>query len=565
MSKNLALLALLTSLSLAAPIVESVERRNPLGLGLNLGANIGTGSTSISADLSSEIDITSLPSNPTSGVVPSNPLSITAGFTLDVAIALEASIAGVVAVSVDINARIALAQYLQGAGAQRFDPQVCKAIIKWCHSTDTYVVPVEVRNIFINIHVESILDPSVSSAGGYIQYLNQYIEQGHQQNCACSTLDQHSRQTLLVWLQSSAAINLDVSIMTSLQLAVTGGVAASLEVSAHASLIAWLSAPHCPLDPSIVVIIKAWLQISTGVTTAPPPPSYPVTTPTVPTVPSVPAISVDTHIIVDIQTQTTLIAWISAQVDLDISVRAALQTCAYGGPSIAIDAQLRAALTAYLSSSYCTLPSDLIVIIQLWLSAQTGPSVITAPKPTLPYTNTAVSVYSNVDPSGSLSIEYQTQLGNWCSANSYSVSTTVITALKSCAHGGLATDLDASIAIALQAFLSSPACPIEPTLRASIIVWLSAAVTVSSSHSSGVGAGVVVSDTTSISALLTADIALSATVRAALGVVVAGDVAGVLDLSVRAELTAFLVGPAAVSVDATVVTTLLGWVSGVTM
>lgn len=544
MSKNLALLALLASLSLAAPIVESVERRDPLSVGLSvLGVNVGA-------------NVGPLPTNPTGGVVPSNPLSVTAGFSLDVAIALEASIAGVVAVSVDINARIALAAYLQGAGAQRFDPRVCQAIIQWCHSTDTYVVPVEIRNIFINIHVDSILDVSISSAGGYIPYLNQYIEQGHQQGCSCSALDQPSRQALLVWLQSSVAINLDVSIRASLQLAVTGGVAATLEASAHASLVAWLSGPHCPLEPSIVVIIQAWLQISTGVTIAAPPPSHPVT------VPTVPAISVDAQIIVDIQTQTTLIAWISAQVNLDISVRTALQTCAYGGPSIAIDAQLRAALTAYLSSPSCTLPSDIIVIIKLWLSAQTGPSVVTATTPTLPYTDTAVSVYSNVEVSGNLSVEYQTQLENWCSANSYSVSTTVLTALQSCAHGGLAAQLDVSVAIALQAFLSSPDCPIEPTLRASIIVWLSAAITLSGSQGVGIGAGagVVVSETASISALLSADIALSATVRAALAVVVAGNVAGVLDLSVAAELAAFLV--VAVDIDVDVRATLLGWVCG---
>lgn len=161
MVKKLAVMALLASIAMAAPLTEPVERRTfpfPSFGGLWGGKSSTTGSISASA-----------------------------GFSIGVASALEACSGGATSGSVDSSDKIELAAWIQGSGAAYFDAVTCKKISLWSTAT----TPSFALDVWTKAGIEASLlaEPSVAIAGGVMAYFNAYIQKSIEGgSCACSAM-----------------------------------------------------------------------------------------------------------------------------------------------------------------------------------------------------------------------------------------------------------------------------------------------------------------------------------------------------------------------------------------
>jgi hypothetical protein len=206
MVKKLAIFAILASLALAAP-TTSLDRRDPGLLGELFGGKSGSISTSV-------------------------------GFNANVAVALEACVGGATSGSVDLGKRQALLGWLNGAGAGYLDIATCLELKSWCKSGNNFIIS---NWAFLALEASLSVDEAVSAAGSVIGFLNGFLFEGYgESSCLCSVLSGSEQSSLLAWLESSAAVGLDVSISGSLHACARGGIAASLSSSAQSSLSAWL-------------------------------------------------------------------------------------------------------------------------------------------------------------------------------------------------------------------------------------------------------------------------------------------------------------------------------------
>ncbi|RDL38360.1 uncharacterized protein BP5553_02700 [Venustampulla echinocandica] len=515
MVKNLALIALLASLSLAAPTVRVLDTRSPEALNIGLGLDI---------DLNLSV-------------------SASVGFNANIAVALEACIAGVASGVIDVDAKLALLAWIQDGGSRFFNPSVCKEIISWCNGDSHYQLPAPVSTA-LTVALE--VDVAISATGGYMPYFNSYIQKSHKDECACSVIPASPQASLLEFLHGSVGAALDIEIQAALQLCASGGIAATLSASSHASLLAWLEISVCPLEVELVALVRAWLSIGTGIT--------------LPSAPSHPDPS--TSYVLDHQTQLELLAWIETSVfaSLDVSIQASLYVCVSGGVSAALDVTALAALTTYVSGPNCELPATLQASIELWLSAYAGVGLeVGTAIDAYAYVNAGVDIEAEVDISGHLSTASSSNVSSFCSSHGEGLPTHVLDCLNHASQGGLAIDLEIEAAIALATFLADESCPLEATVRATLLVWLS----IGGLKGVTLGADVIAVIKAAVDAGLAAE--LSSVVRGALGLAVNGQVAAVLSVAARAEVAAFLLVDVKIGavLDVDVVASVCGWLSGV--
>ena len=191
----------------------------------------------ILASMAMAVPTTSIERSPAS-------ISTSSGFDANVAAALEACIGGVASGSVDAADRQALLAWLNGAGSAYIDIAVCVELEAWCNAGDDFIISALVQ---VAVDAALAVDAAVSTAGSVIAFLNGVLFEsyGHE-TCLCSVLSSLDQASLLTWLESSAAAGLEVDIAGSLHVCAIGGIAASLSVSAQASLSAWLEVYYIP-------------------------------------------------------------------------------------------------------------------------------------------------------------------------------------------------------------------------------------------------------------------------------------------------------------------------------
>lgn len=518
MVKNLALIALLASLSLAAPTARGVDARTPEALNIGLGLDI---------DLNLSV-------------------SASVGFSANIAVALEACIAGVASGVIDVDAKLALLAWIHGGGSRFFKPSVTKEIVSWCNGDSHYQLPTTVGSA---LAVALEVDVAISAAGGYMPYLNSYIQKSHTEECACSVIPASPQASLIAFLHGAIGAALDIEVQAALQLCASGGIAASLSASAHASLVAWLELSTIQLDAELVALVKAWLSVGTG-----------ITLPSTPSAPSNPDPS--TSYVLAHPTQLELLAWIDTAVfaSLDVSIQASLLVCASGGISASLDVTALAALTAYISGPNCELPETLQASVELWLSGHAGVGLeVGTAVDAHAYVNLGIDIEAEVDISGHLSPATSSNISDFCSNNAEGLPAHVLDVLNLAAQGGLAIELEIEAAVALAAFLADKACPLEAHVRATLLVWLS----VGGLKAVTLGAEAIAAINVAVDAGLVAG--LSSVVRGALGLAVKGQVAAVLSVAARTEVAAFLLLNAEVGavLDVKVAASVCGWLSGV--
>lgn len=151
MVKNLALLAALASLAIAAPF-NQLERRTDY-----------------------------------SGAQAQGSITASAEFSLEVAAALEACIGGVVSSTVDVDVKAALSAWVSGAGAAYFDVSLVASIQSWCSADTDFTLDAD-ATAAIQASLEAEAD--VSAAGGVVAYFSAYISASAGSDCgACTTIE----------------------------------------------------------------------------------------------------------------------------------------------------------------------------------------------------------------------------------------------------------------------------------------------------------------------------------------------------------------------------------------
>lgn len=136
---------------------------------------------------------------------------------------------------------------------------------------------------------------------------------------------------------------------------------------------------------------------------------------------------------------------------------------------------------------------------------------------------------------GALAASAQASLTAFCEGSAgLALSSGILGSLKGCAEGGLAASMDASASAALSAWLSGSSCSLSSELRGSVIAWMSFGV------SADAGMTFSASTIAEISAGMSACVDMSATLKGALGVAVAGGCAGDISMAASAELSAWL-------------------------
>lgn len=145
----------------------------------------------------------------------------------------------------------------------------------------------------------------------------------------------------------------------------------------------------------------------------------------------------------------------------------------------------------------------------------------------------------------------------------------ILGSLKKCAAGELAASMEASAAVALSAWLSGPSCPLSAEMRGTVIAWMSFGITGAAGAKAGIGAGAgagyvfSASEIAAIQAAMSGSVSMSATVKSAFGVAIAGQAAGAISIAGRAETSAFLCGNAGAGFGgAELHASLIGWMCG---
>ncbi|KAG9238253.1 hypothetical protein BJ875DRAFT_513365 [Amylocarpus encephaloides] len=237
MLKHLTILPLLTTLIASSPTIKQVDDRGLLTNPLD-GAPISVGP--ITVDLS-------------------------------IATALEAALAGVTTSVIDHSIRLALAIWLNGPGSGYcHDRYICDILQQWCTGPPKYYLPQQTRSA-----LEALLnlDVVVSGAGGCIPFFNGWIKRNHTvvhgcgnngSGCSCSCLPPTSRDLLSGFVELN--LDLEINILAALRLCAAGGIAELLTLQARAQLLAWLALDSCPLDIQLILLVRSWLKIGTGVT-----------------------------------------------------------------------------------------------------------------------------------------------------------------------------------------------------------------------------------------------------------------------------------------------------------
>ncbi|KUJ06652.1 uncharacterized protein LY89DRAFT_726328 [Mollisia scopiformis] len=530
MVKKVTILAIMVALASAAPIANDMSPRTFPSLG---GFVASSGSV-------------------TSG------LTTTKGWTTGVASSLEACAVGVTSGCVEDSAKTALASWISGAGAAFFDTATCKEIKTWCTSSSDVVLAAWAQTA---MEGALVAESSISAAGGILSFFNGVIESSFEgESCSCSALGSGDLASLSAFLSGStgaALESVEATIFGSLKMCASGGIAEVLSSSARASLSAWLSGPSCTLSADLIGSIEGWLSgtVSGGA--------------------AVGGSSISESVsgnVLSSSAMGSLSAFMSesAFVDLSIEIKLGLYACSAGGISASLSGAIQASLSAWLSSSSCTMDAGLKASMQAWLAGTEGTSTqVGTSVDAFGYISTGASIAGNFNASGFMTASVQASLSSFCGSSAgLALDVSILTSLKSCASGELSSSLEVAAASALAEYLASSSCTLEAEMRGSVIMWLSLGITGASGASAGVGAGAGAGFTistemaTEFASAVSAGFNLSSSCKGSMGVAISGEAAWAVSISGRAEMIAYLVSGEAAGLSAEVETAMFGWLMG---
>jgi hypothetical protein len=147
---------------------------------------------------------------------------------------------------------------------------------------------------------------------------------------------------------------------------------------------------------------------------------------------------------------------------IEKGIHGSLDLCASGGIAATLSTQALGSLKGWLSSSKCSIKSDLLDAVKGWCAIAKSDGYGSA------------HGKDHGGPNVVLSRSYQTKLSNFCGDSAFEgLDFPIQAGLKACASGGVAGSLDTSIQSAVSGFIKSKSCPLDSDLSASIGFWLS--------------------------------------------------------------------------------------------
>lgn len=254
MVKSLSLFAIMAGLAIAAPMADILELRTYPTKSISTPTFPAGSSTPLKPAGSSvsfpfiHLGNANLPL-----------ITLSVGFTADVALALGAAFTGVHAGVVSIDAKAALAVYIVGAGKAYFSATTVAAIVAWTKGDATVVLSVAV---IADIEISLLGQSVISAAGGVLPFLNGIVtaDLGGALTCACSTIDTIHLSALSAFITLNVNI-LDIEVLGALKLASIGGLAVTLTPSAHAALSVYLLSAEATLSVELKLLVEAWLAV----------------------------------------------------------------------------------------------------------------------------------------------------------------------------------------------------------------------------------------------------------------------------------------------------------------
>lgn len=275
------------------------------------------------------------------------------------------------------------------------------------------------------------------------------------------------------------------------------------------------------------------------------------------------AVGAAVGVILESSFQSELDVFIKANLDLESEINVGLNICAAGGLVSSLTADVKAAVTAYLSGSECGLSASLKAAVGFWLEGQVGSGCVALGSVSSTASisgSIGASIGAAVDVNGILSASYISALEAWISAQA-SLDVNVKGWLEVCAGAKGAISLDIDAVGQLTAWLFSSDCSLTAELKAAVLLWLHVRVGFADTISV-----LSAADITTLSAWIKSESAsLSATVSGALSVACAGEAVFNIDASAIAEISGLLTGcVSGFTVPADIQIIIAKWTSGET-
>ncbi|KAJ6114538.1 hypothetical protein N7486_000316 [Penicillium sp. IBT 16267x] len=274
------------------------------------------------------------------------------------------------------------------------------------------------------------------------------------------------------------------------------------------------------------------------------------------------ASEMESTLILSASAQTSLTAFISANVDLDVEVRAGLHLCAAGGIIGSLGADIKASLLAWVQGADCGLSATLKASVLAWIKGEAGADLVAVGSistDALTSHSVGASIEVLVEESGVLSASALASIAAFLEADvSVDIDVNVRAALTACAEGRLAAALSVDLRTSLAVWLSGSDCTLGVELKAVILLWLSVAVTAEASVD--VVSGLFVD----ITSFMTEEIiaVLSVNLRGAFALLEAGESLTLLSWEARAELAAFLGGCTSIDISVSIELIITEWFTG---
>ncbi|KAJ5288739.1 hypothetical protein N7478_001769 [Penicillium angulare] len=344
MRSSLVMLAGLAGSALAYPADVSNERRT-FGLVAEILGSIGS---DIDTILSGVLGL---------GGHSQSSGSLLVGLSAHGAAALEGGLLGCGATKIHADARVELKTWLSSQTV--ITGSLKTHLLSWCEGS---VATLE-ESVIAALSVYIPTCAELAAKESIFVTIDGIVESSEYE--ATLVLSASAQASLTTFI--SAHAELDVDIKAGLNLCAAGGIIGSLHADIKASLLAWVSGSDCGLEVGLKASVLAWIKgeaatdlvaigsISTDVLTS---------------------LSVGASIEVLVEESgvlstgalASIAAYLEADVEIDVNVRAALKACAEGKLAAALDVDLRTSLALWLTGSSCSLGVELKAVVLLWLS-----------------------------------------------------------------------------------------------------------------------------------------------------------------------------------------------------
>lgn len=285
-----------------------------------------------------------------------NPTDLLSGLPAEGAAAFVGASLGLNAGLIDAKAKASLGVWLGGADID-LDASVKASLLGWCSGAHAELD----LDVVAQISFFAPCAIGIAAKGGLVVDLNGISSIG----AAVGVVLEASLQAeLLAFLKANLDIDSEVNV--GLTICAHGGLVASLTADVEAALKAWLSSSDCGLSAALKAAVGLWLEAQVGAGC--------VALGSVSAGASISGsvgISIDAAVdasgILSATYISALKAWIGGEASLDAGIKASLELCLGGKASIGLDLDAVAKLTAWLTSSSCSLTAELKAAVLLWL------------------------------------------------------------------------------------------------------------------------------------------------------------------------------------------------------